>query len=391
MRIAIYTLPLHINYGGILQCYALQTVLRRMGYEVEVLNRKGPVAHLTFMQFFLRCLSVLRCIVRRYLLGQKEWSVVKPWAFNYSPHQENFRYRRLSPRYVVPFVRKHIRLTKPLRGREAFLHYINTHPCDAFVVGSDQVWRGAYNSDITESFCSFLSDTDPRKRVVYAASFGTEYVDISPEELPECRRLAQHFSAVSVREQSAILLAKEALGIDAQWVLDPTMLLTAEDYQSLWQHEESQWEGLTTYILDGTEEKTKILQDVSQSLSLSVNALVLPSIDVDGKPVDMISVESWLKAFAQASFVITDSFHGCVFSILHHKPFIAIANRERGIDRFTSLLGYFGLMDRLIFSLEEYQHSRSSLLAPINYTPVAEKHEEARASSLAFLRNALSE
>ena len=269
--------------------------------------------------------------------------------------------------------------------------WANTHPCDAFVVGSDQVWRGTYNADVTESFCSFLPDTDPRRRIVYAASFGTEYVDISPEKLPECRRLAQFFSAVSVREQSAIRLAKEALGIEPQWVLDPTMLLTSDDYRSLWQHEESQWEGITTYVLDASEEKSQIQQDVSQTLSLPVNALMLPPINQDGKPVDMIPVEAWLKAFAQASFVITDSFHGCVFSIIHRKPFIAIANRERGIDRFTSLLGYFGLMDRLIFSLEEYQQKRSSLLTPIDYVPIVQKHEEARTASLTFLREALAE
>ena len=390
MRIDLYTLPLHINYGGILQCYALQTVLQRMGHEVVVLNRRGQKERLSLWLFLLRCVSVFKCIIRRYLLGQKQWAIIKPWAFNYTPILQN-DYQRPLPTYLVPFAQKHICLTKPLHGKEAFLQYVNTHPCDAFVVGSDQVWRGAYNADVTESFCSFLPDTDPRRRIVYAASFGTEYVDISPEKLPECRRLAQFFSAVSVREQSAIRLAKEALGIEPQWVLDPTMLLTADDYRSLWQHEESQWEGITTYVLDASEEKSQIQQDVAQTFSLPVNALMLPPINQDGKPVDMIPVEVWLKAFAQASFVITDSFHGCVFSIIHRKPFIAIANRERGIDRFTSLLGHFGLMDRLIFSLEEYQQKRSSLLTPIDYVPIVQKHEEARTASLTFLREALAE
>ena len=389
MRIDLYTLPLHINYGGILQCYALQTVLQRMGHEVVVLNRRGPKERLSLRLFLLRCVSVIKCIIRRYLLGQKQWAIINPWALWYVPDKSKWLYG--SRRLLAQFIDKHFQQSSPLTSTDDMARWANTHPCDAFVVGSDQVWRGAYNADVTESFCSFLPDTDPRRRIVYAASFGTEYVDISPEKLPECRRLAQFFSAVSVREQSAIRLAKEALGIEPQWVLDPTMLLTADDYRSLWQHEESQWEGITTYVLDASEEKSQIQHDVSQALSLPVNALMLPPINQDGKPVDMIPVEVWLKAFAQASFVITDSFHGCVFSIIHRKPFIAIANRERGIDRFTSLLGYFGLMDRLIFSLEEYQQKRSSLLTPIDYVPIVQKHEEARTASLTFLREALAE
>ena len=387
MKLAIITQPLFDNYGGILQCYALQTILQRMGHEVIVLRRYGMP--LNTWIFLLRCVSFLKCIIRRYLLGQKQWAIINPWALWYVPDKSKWLYG--SRRLLAQFIDKHFQQSSPLTSTDDMARWANTHPCDAFVVGSDQVWRGAYNADVTESFCSFLPDTDPRRRIVYAASFGTEYVDISPEKLPECRRLAQFFSAVSVREQSAIRLAKEALGIEPQWVLDPTMLLTADDYRSLWQHEESQWEGITTYVLDASEEKSQIQHDVSQTLSLPVNALMLPPINQDGKPVDMIPVEVWLKAFAQASFVITDSFHGCVFSIIHRKPFIAIANRERGIDRFTSLLGYFGLMDRLIFSLEEYQQKRSSLLTPIDYVPIVQKHEEARTASLTFLREALAE
>ena len=387
MKLAIITQPLFNNYGGILQCYALQTILQRMGHEVIVLRRNGMP--LNTWIFLLRCVSFLKCIIRRYLLGQKQWAIINPWALWYVPDKSKWLYG--SRRLLAQFIDKHFQQSSPLTSTDDMARWANTHPCDAFVVGSDQVWRGAYNADVTESFCSFLPDTDPRRRIVYAASFGTEYVDISPEKLPECRRLAQFFSAVSVREQSAIRLAKEALGIEPQWVLDPTMLLTADDYRSLWQHEESQWEGITTYVLDASEEKSQIQHDVSQTLSLPVNALMLPPINQDGKPVDMIPVEVWLKAFAQASFVITDSFHGCVFSIIHRKPFIAIANRERGIDRFTSLLGHFGLMDRLIFSLEEYQQKRSSLLTPIDYVPIVQKHEEARTASLTFLREALAE
>ena len=102
MRIDLYTLPLHINYGGILQCYALQTVLQRMGHEVVVLNRRGPKERLSLWLFLLRCVSVIKCIIRRYLLGQKQWAIIKPWAFNYTPFLQN-NYQRPLPTYLVPF------------------------------------------------------------------------------------------------------------------------------------------------------------------------------------------------------------------------------------------------------------------------------------------------
>ena len=107
---------------------------------------------------------------------------------------------------------------------------------------------------------------------------------------------------------------------------------------------------MATYILDGSEAKSQVVSDVSKTFSLPVKAINFSPLAEDGQQDDMLPVEEWLRAFAQADFVVTDSFHGCVFSIIHRKPFIAIANGERGIDRFTSLLGYLGLQDRLVFS-----------------------------------------
>lgn len=144
------------------------------------------------------------------------------------------------------------------------------------------------------------------------------------------------------------------------------------------------------YILDGNESKIRVVRDVACSLSLHVQEINLVPKGEAGALVDMLPMESWLDAFAQADFVVTDSFHGCVFSIINRKPFIAIANRERGLTRFVSLLSQLGLMDRLVFSEEEYCQKRSALLAPIDFAPVAEKLAQAQESSLAFLKEALS-
>ena len=388
-KLAILTQPLHSNYGGILQCYALQTVLERMGCEVTVLNRKQVAPKLTFLLFVLRCVSMLKCVFRRHVLGQKEWHVQKPWAENYAP------YRTMeglwgNPRFLQAFVREHIHQTKPLYSSQELGQAAEEGQFDSFVVGSDQVWREQYAPEITDYFLGFLPDSDRRPKVAYAASFGLERVGISNEKLKRCRQLVQRFTAVSVREQSAVRLAKEALGVDARWVLDPTLLLPAEDYQFAARSKGKNWAGVVTYILDGNEVKSQVTNDVSNTFSLPVKAINVSMQTMDEQSVDMLPVEEWLRAFAQADFVVTDSFHGCVFSIIHRKPFVAIANVGRGIDRFTSLLGYFGLQDRLVFSMEDYRKKRSALLAPIDFAPVAEKLAQAQESSLAFLKEALS-
>ena len=365
-KIALLTLPLHSNYGGILQCYALQTVLERMGCEVTVLNRRWVAPKLTFLLFILRCVSMLKCVFRRHVLGQKEWHVQKPWAENYAP------YRTMeglwgNPRFLQAFVREHIHQTKPLFSSQKLGQAAEEGQFDSFVVGSDQVWREQYAPEITDYFLGFLPDSDRRPKVAYAASFGLERVGISDEKLERCRQLSQKFTSVSVREQSAVRLAKEVLAVDARWVLDPTLLLSAENYQFDGRSAGKNWAGVATYILDGNETKSQVVGDVSTSLSLPVKAMSLSPLAEDGQQDDMLPVEEWLRAFAQADFVVTDSFHGCVFSIIHRKPFIAIANEGRGTDRFTSLLGYFGLQDRLVFSMEDYRQKRSKEIVPPNY------------------------
>lgn len=388
-KIAILTLPLHSNYGGILQCYALQTVLERMGCEVTVLNRQPKKPMSLVLLFLLRCVSMFKCMFRRYLLGEKEWRVQKPWDSFYMPYRAKAMLGG-NPRFLQAFVREHIHQTKPLYSSQELGQAAEEGQFDFFVVGSDQVWREQYAPEITDYFLGFLPDSDRRPKVAYAASFGLERVGISDEKLERCRQLSQKFTSVSVREQSAVRLAKEVLDMDARWVLDPTMLLSAEDYKFASRSTEKSWAGVVTYILDGNEIDSQVVRDVSNSLFLPVEAISLCPLDKNGFPAVMFPVEWWLNSFAQADFVVTDSFHGCVFSIIYRKPFIAIANGERGIDRFKSLLGYFGLQDRLVFSMEDYRQKRSALLAPIDFAPVAEKLAQAQETSLAFLKEALS-
>ena len=130
------------------------------------------------------------------------------------------------------------------------------------------------------------------------------------------------------------------------------MLLTKEDYIQLFENTDTpKSKGtLLNYILDETSEKLTLIDQIAQEKNL---VLFRVNSKVENKKAPLQeriqpSVEQWLRGFYDAEFVVTDSFHACVFSILFNKPFIAIGNEDRGTSRFTSLLSMFGLKDRLI-------------------------------------------
>lgn len=383
MKIAILTQPLHTNYGGILQCYALQTVLEGMGHSVTVLNRR--YAKPGFKEMMMRFASLAKCLVRRCLMGRKDIALTNPWAENYNIHKKSESERR---RYseIQRFIQEYIHLSRPLRSSNELKEYVESMGFECILVGSDQVWREIYSPCIEDFFLGFLPEDDKRLKITYAASFGTADTPISREHLENCVRLARRFLAISVREQSGVEIMKNCFGIDAKLSLDPTLLLSAEQYR--FPVERTNNGGLVSYILDDTDDKDAIILETSVALHLERKKIRLIASSQDDV-TELPSIEEWLSSFANAEFVVTDSFHGCVFSIIYHKPFIAIANKDRGLERFTSLLGTFGLTDRLIFDHEDFICKKILLLQSIDYTTVNNKLHEIKQECVDYLKNLL--
>lgn len=361
MKIAQLTQPLHSNYGGILQAYALQAVLRGMGHEVVYLNRtweKRGTPKLTF----LRVLSMLKCAGKRYILANL-WN----------------------------FVKNDITCSKSFCTSEELGKYVKEEHFDAVIVGSDQVWREEYSPCITDYFLLFLPEDFKIKRIAYAASVGIEEWDIEDDLLPLCRKGLRTFDAISVREERARELLTDTFGIAPTVLLDPTMLLTQEDWKRLISKADMENPvELVHYVLDESEEKTAIVNDVAKTLRLQQNALSVAPLTDKGKIRKLDSISTWLAHFANAQFVVTDSFHGCVFSILFNKPFVAIANKDRGLSRFTTLLGHFNLQSQLVFSYKEYEDRRKELLKDMDYDAVNRHLDEMRIVSRKFLCDALN-
>ncbi len=358
-------MPPIANYGGILQAYALQEVLLRMGHQPETWRRayrkETPLRRLT---------DELKIWVRS--------------TFHYC--DEDLRITQHTHRFIKDHLRR--------RGIVSFAD-IRPGDYDAIIVGSDQIWRNVFfrptwgeQEDIADAFLAFTQGWNIR-RIAYAPSFGLDDLsEYSPEQIEACGRALRRFDAVSVREQSGVRLCKESFGVDAQWVLDPTMLLQSSDYEQLiGGGGKSAGRFLMSYVLDDSPQKTRLCELVAHDRKLAVRQSNGKFDDLKRPIEERIQppVEEWLRNFRDASFVFTDSFHACVFSILFHKQFAVVGNKGRGMSRFESLLGLFGLEDRMVETPQDCQS-----LQEIDYTRVDAVLAQRRAESWDFLKRALS-
>ncbi|MGW7675726.1 polysaccharide pyruvyl transferase family protein [Shewanella sp. S23-S33] len=368
MKIAILTQPLHNNYGGLLQAFALQHYLKNQGHDVLtvdfVWNHK---------QRYFGIKSIIGNAIRKYVLCRPLKSI-----FSITDEQ-----KRVIGQHTNRFTAEHVRTTQGIYSVAEFT-YISQYGFDAYIVGSDQVWRPAYSPGMSAFFLSFLSNEDKAKRVAYAASFGVDNCnEFSAEQLAEYAPLLQRFDAIGVREDSAVDLCKLHFGAIAEHVIDPTLLLNKEIYCDLVVQDNIPTNNgnMMVYVLDSAREKQQIIQLVASECGLKPFT-VMPEQNGIYPPVTQ-----WLRGFMDAEYVVTDSFHGVVFSIIFNKPFIAIGNYDRGLARFTSVLKMFGLEQRLIFSPEEL--SAELINQPIDFAKVNQLKAEKQQYARTFLNQAL--
>ncbi|WP_113923025.1 polysaccharide pyruvyl transferase family protein [Cognataquiflexum aquatile] len=372
MKIGILTLPLHTNYGGILQAYALKTVLEQMGHDAYLID-----VRLTQQSM----LKVFKNKIKEFIFRDK--------ALLKSSFSRKIKFQAYT-KFTKLFIDKHFKnKTHTMSKIHQLEDEIKKYKFDAFVVGSDQIWNPKYFKNIEIAFLSFVNDEKILK-ISYAPSFGSDTWSFSPIQENNCKTLIQNFDAVSVREDSGVQLCEKYFGAKAKWVLDPTMLLKAEEYLKLIPKSFTTKSGkMFTYILDKTEDKAKMISYIGSQKNLE--AYELQTIEGYG-PISLemgtkASVEEWINSFSEAKFVVTDSFHGTVFSILFNKPFYSVINFKRGATRFQSLLKAFDLEDRLLGSFSDLESK--DITNQIDWENVNKKLEGKRTDSFLFLKESL--
>jgi hypothetical protein len=373
-RVGILTLPLNPNYGFMLQAAALYRFLADHGHHVVWLDKRAPQERGRRLKN--------RVVENTPLVAMR--ATARTWVGR--------RLRRAAPQaYAMAAHRDFLRRSLPDRtgalydGRQ-LREAIERRAIDTIVVGSDQVWNyGLISSDGPDTyFCGFLGDRDVR-RISYAASFGHDRWGF-PDLTDRVRADLATFAAVSVREASGVRICGETMGRrDCVHVVDPTLLLDAALYERMASRAPApDGPSLVEYVLDAGADKDAL---TGAALAALDRPLAVRRLSLDAG-VGAIDAPGWLAAIRNASFVITDSFHGTVFSIIFRRNFVAVVNRARGADRFVSLLGQLGLGDRLI-EPDEIDRVPDLARTPIDFDAAHRRIESLREASAAFLLSAL--
>ncbi|MDD3603499.1 MAG: polysaccharide pyruvyl transferase family protein [Sulfurovum sp.] len=372
MKIGILTLPIAENYGGILQAVALYRLLHMQGHKVTLIY-KSPY-QVWWKKLAIEILSKIP--FQDYRKIKSNYKIKKEWKKRKKFHR--------------PFIENEIfKISKDLYTKKELENFVKKENFDAVIVGSDQVWRKRYIDDsYYKSYFLDFVDSEKTKKIAYAASFGKDQWE-GEGDSKDIAKLLKDFTAVSTREASSVNICKSSFGYaDAVHVLDPTLLMDKAFYidEIIAKYDTSNIPkgGLVTYVLDEAKEKKEIIEFVKKDAELeSVHHLK----GFNSSHITY-SVPQWLSAFANADFVVTDSFHGMVFSMIFEKGFVVIGNHDRGLDRFTSLLSLLGLEDRLIFSGDDL---KAKNLDKIDYICVNKILEENKKSSMEFLMGALDD
>ena len=379
MKIAILTHPLKLNYGGILQAWALQQVIMRNGAECEVLRRDYPAEAPSFTRRVLRFAKD----VAKSVLQRRVFVTPTPAQIDGIIYGAN-----------IDFIDSNVVRSHCLMSSQDMREYVAQSGFDAIVVGSDQVWRPDYTPCVEDYFLEFANGVDIR-RIAFSASFGLDEWIFTEEQTAMARSLMPLFTAVGVREKSGVDMCRRYLGVDATHTIDPTLLLDADDYLHLTEGLQASGHcgGIFSYLLDSNDFKEAVLHRVEAATGMNSHS-VMPQPDPSGWRLDKRvaryaykSPAQWLRSFADANMVVTDSFHGVAFSIIFRKPFWVLGIAVRGLARINSLLEQFGLEKRLV---TDANADTINWAAPINWESVQNRRFALQKDSLHFLLHNLN-
>lgn len=351
------------NFGSALQIYALVNALKGLNISPIVLD-------------YIPERIVFSKVLKSLLRG----------IFSSSIHHRYQAFRGLcillsNTFYYGRFFRRELSMTKSYYSIEE-IEMANLK-ADVYMTGSDQVWNSFYNQGIDRVFFLDFLPKDA-KRVAYAASFGK--TELEEWEKDIIKALLSRYSAISVRESSALDILESIDIHNGVNVLDPTFLLSKSDWKERCPRLKAKEKYLLIYSVE--PEKQQIIQiarEIADRLDLKVYMVewgFKAYADVD-KMICNIDPLKLMSYFLHADYVVASSFHGTAFSVNLNKPFISVSPK-RFNTRAQSLLNLLGLSERLVTYAS---YSLDKALAMIDYTSVNEILENERTRSMKYLRS----
>jgi len=367
--VSLITLHRVLNFGSVLQAYALSTTLERMGYSVELIDYWRPhdrVWHQILEPAKDPSLPPLRRALR---VSYKAVEVVR------------------TRKTFDAFLSKSLRLTR--RSYKTFEELQEDPPsADIYMTGSDQVWNCIHNRGVDKAYYLGFAGSNSR-RIAYAASFGVDRLDDG--DVAATRDLVSELGPVSVREDTAIDIMQHLGRPDATHVVDPTLLLDGIE----WRNFADKLSLLEPYLLVYSVEPRAVWEQVMDCARQVASALGLRIFQVTpgwfrqrfsgcDRLFSNATPQEFLALMAGASFTVVSSFHGTAFAINLNKQFVAVSPGQYG-TRVLSLLRLAGLTQRLSGG----EFDLAAALQPIDYQSVNHALSTARGRSLEFLSNAL--
>lgn len=380
-KVGILTLCWGRNYGGVLQSYALQETIRRLGYECSMINfrrntkLKDGTNKTGFPLFVWKVVTLLCRIFCKYTT-------------------ERLRAGMREKKYV-DFFNQSIDFTDEIYNDESDF-FENPPLFDAYVVGSDVVWYPRKE----RQFMLLFAPAGTR-RISYAASFGRDEI---PDDMRDYMgRGITQFDSVSVRETQGVQLVKELTGRNAEWVLDPTLLFSANEWRAVSSKNENHEPYILSYFLNKTPYMRKVVSHLAKTTGLKVISIEGGNWEFQNprmKALEFIKDLFWGKKvrrrydvgpwdfvdlFDGASYVVTNSFHGMVFAIIFQKTFISILRKGMGVRQksFAEMLS----LKRGI--LREGDALPSLEVLKQDYDAISDKLLVLKQRSLEYLKQAL--
>lgn len=377
MKIGTLTFHITSNYGALLQAYALQVVLNRMGHSSEVINYQFPGSENLLCQKLSDCRTFRRKI---QLLRGFVWCLAGPVGYG----------QRLRIARSIDFIKNYIPVSEYVYGSYPDLKKEAT-AYDVYITGSDQVWNPTLKETSDEAY---LLEFVPggRSKISYAASFGVP--ELPQDQLELYGRALQKFNHISVREQEGVEIVRKVTdGKDAQLVLDPTMLLTREQWLDLAVYKPKHKEYILCYFLDDFDQSRQFVNDLQVHYGMPVLYIGFNKKYLFDSKIELISEagpREFLGLYANASHVVTNSFHGTVFSLLFRKSFYSMLgsnpHRKSMNGRLYNLANMLN-MERRICEVSSMVRCDQ----PLDYGKINLVLDSEREKSLAFIRKALKQ
>lgn len=354
MKIGILTFHRAINFGAVLQAFALQQVLRGLGHDVCVVDYRQPRVERTDRRPF-REDDRYKLLVRGHL---RSW-----WYFEKNKVRVLERRQRFDR-----FLEKYLNITAPCGNQ-------NIPDFDLYVIGSDQVWNSAICDGLDPVFWGDFVHPEQSKIVSYAAS--TSVKDLQKQQHDELQRLFGNFSMISVREKETCdyLNQQFVLANKAQTVLDPTLLADRTIWDVFDDNNYQEEQYVLYFGARGCSAYPTVLRDKAESLSKQYGC-VLKTIDFNAdSPVDFVNKFRYAKA------VVTSSFHGTAFSLIFNRPLYAVMYGDEQDARYVNVLKSIGAEDTLV-SLNQDVSPRE-----IDYSKINAFLETIRKKSISYLQS----